>query len=60
MENNGTVLKHLSIIEFIILIIILILYKSKKIPNNYMTICLLGSYILIKSVSYYIHGIYHS
>jgi|LakMenEpi05Nov12_1017451.scaffolds.fasta_scaffold05928_2 hypothetical protein len=56
MENSGIILKHLGIVEFIILILILILYYSKKIPKEHLTICLLGSYILIKSITYYIHG----
>ena len=60
MENSGLILKHLGIVEFVILILILIIYYSKKIPKEHLAICLLGSYILIKSITYYIHGKYHS
>lgn len=53
------ILLHSAIIEFIILIIILSIYYSKLIPKEHMTICLLGTYILIKSISLVGHSLYH-
>lgn len=56
---NNTILLHNAAIEFFILILIVILYYSKTIPKEYMTICLLGSYILMKSAIGFIHYGYH-
>lgn len=56
---NNTILLHNAAIELFILILIVILYYSKTIPKEYMTICLLGSYILMKSVIGFIHYSYH-
>lgn len=53
------ILLHSGIIEFLILIIIIIIYYSKLIPKEHMTICLLGTYILVKSISLFGHSYYH-
>jgi hypothetical protein len=50
---------HSGLIQFIILIIILIIYYSGKIPESKMTICLLGSYIVLNGTFSILHGIYH-
>lgn len=57
MDTN--ILLHLGIIEILILILILIIYYSKTIPTEHLTICLLGSYITIKSITYFIHYLIH-
>jgi hypothetical protein len=54
------ILLHSGIIEFLILIIIVLIYYSKLIPKEHMTICLLGTYILIKSVSLFGHSLFHN
>jgi hypothetical protein len=56
---NSSFLLHESIIEFILLILIVILYYSKLIPKEYMAICLLGTYILLKSIITLLHWRYH-
>jgi len=58
--KESEILFHCGIIELIILFIILIIYYSKLIPKEHLTICLLGSYILIKSFSLIGHSYYHN
>lgn len=53
--DNYDILWHNSAIEFVILILIVGLYKSNWIPKEYMTICLLGSYITLKGIFGVIH-----
>jgi hypothetical protein len=50
---------HSGIIEIIILILIIVIYYSKKIPTEHLAICLLGSYISIKAMSYFAHSLLH-
>ena len=47
--KESEILFHSGIIELLILFIILIIYYSKLIPKEHLTICLLSSYILINS-----------
>ncbi len=54
-----SVLLHEAFIELFLLIIILISYYSKMIPEKYMTICLLGTYILSKFFINLGHYFYH-
>lgn len=56
---NSSILFHEAGIEFILLIIILLSYYSKSIPEKYMSICLLGTYILSKSALTLGHAFYH-
>lgn len=53
------ILLHSGFIEIIILILIIMIYYSKKIPEDKLTICLLGSYISLKAISYFIHALMH-
>jgi hypothetical protein len=53
------ILLHSCIIEIILLFLIIIIYYSKLIPEKHLTICLLGSYITFKSISYFIHSYIH-
>ena len=48
---NYSFLLHNAAIEVILLLIIMLSYYSKKIPKDYMTICLLGTYILGKVIT---------
>lgn len=57
---NYSFLLHNAVIEIILLLIIMASYYSKKIPKDYMTICLLGTYILGKSIINGFHYLYHS
>lgn len=56
---DSSILFHEAGIEFILLIIILISYYTKKIPEKYMSICLLGTYVLSKFFLTLGHGFYH-
>jgi hypothetical protein len=56
---NNIILLHEALIEIIILILIVIIYYSKSIPDKYLSICLLGSYILLRSIFNFIHFGYH-
>lgn len=56
---NTQILLHEGFIELILLFIILASYYSKAIPQNYMAICLLGTYILSKSVLTFGHWWFH-
>lgn len=56
---NNSILLHNALIEFILLILIISLYYSKSIPKDYMPICLLGTYILSKSILGIAHWRYH-
>jgi hypothetical protein len=47
---NYAFLWHNALIEIILLILIVIIYEYAYIPKEHMTVCLLGSYILMKSI----------
>jgi tryptophan-rich sensory protein len=53
------ILLHSGIIEIILLFIILIIYYTKTIPKDHLAICLLGTYITLKSITYFIHSYIH-
>ncbi len=53
------ILVHSGIIEIFLLFIILIIYYSKLIPETHLAICLLGSYISMKSITYFMHSFIH-
>ena len=55
MEYNF--LLHNAYIEFFLLICIVSLYYI--VPKDYMAICLLGSYIIIKAGFNILHYLYH-
>jgi len=57
--KESEILFHSGIIELLILFIILIIYYSKLIPKEHLTICLLSSYILINSIFLIGHSYYH-
>jgi hypothetical protein len=59
-KMNYSFLLHNAAIEVILLLIIMVSYYSKKIPKDYMTICLLGTYILGKAITNGVHYLYHS
>jgi len=57
--SDKKMLIHLGVVEILLLILIIIIYYTKKIPQEHMAICLLGSYISLKSLSYFIHSLVH-
>lgn len=56
---NSPILFHNAFIEIILLFIVLASYYSEAIPKDYMAICLIGTYILSKSILTFGHGVYH-
>lgn len=57
---NSKILQHEAFIELILLIILLIIYYTTNIPIEHKTICLLGTYILLKFSTKLLHYIFHS
>jgi hypothetical protein len=56
---NYNILWHNALIEIILLILIIIIYEYAHIPKEHMAICLLGTYILMKSITNLMHSFYH-
>ena len=50
---------HSFLIQLILLIVILCIYKFGRIQDKSMPICLLGSYILFNAGASYAHSNYH-
>lgn len=56
---NYAILLHNALIEFILLILIVIIYEYTNIPKEHMSVCLLGSYILMKTIANLMHSYFH-